>query len=91
MVEPTLFKSITPSYTPVLTSATQNDTTTAVSEGTATAATVTEAAEVIVNKTSESAEMPAIIPTNGMIDLGEADESSESIGIESEEVKVKKE
>ena len=35
--------------------------------------------------------MPAIIPTNGMIDLGEADESSESIGIESEEVKVKKE
>jgi len=35
--------------------------------------------------------MPAIIPTNGMIDLGGEDEVSESIGIESEEVKVKKE
>jgi len=34
--------------------------------------------------------MPAIIPTNGMIDLGGEDES-ESIGSESEEVKVKKE
>tara|TARA_B110000285_G_C15132927_1_gene624890 strand:+ start:798 stop:1022 length:225 start_codon:yes stop_codon:yes gene_type:complete len=74
-----------------MTTITQNATTSAVSEGTVAAATLTEAAEIIVNKTSESADMPAIIPTNGMIDLGEADEASESIGIESEEVKVKKE
>jgi hypothetical protein len=33
--------------------------------------------------------MPAIIPTNGMIDLGGEDEGE--VGIESEEVKVKKE
>lgn len=35
--------------------------------------------------------MPAIIPTNGMIDLGDDDSSAESIGIESEDVKIKKE
>lgn len=35
--------------------------------------------------------MPAIIPTNGMIDLGGEDEVSDSIGIESDEAKNKKE
>lgn len=64
----------------------------AIAQKSTTAAAVSEPKVLTQTKTSSSqeTEMPAIIPTNGMIDLGGEDES-ESIGIESEEVKVKKE
>jgi hypothetical protein len=57
--------------------------------GNSASASVAEATEINVNKTSDS-DMPAIIPTEGMIDLGGEDES-DSIGIENDEAKNKKE